>query len=154
MRKLVIVAVLAAAALGSSAACASSSPDSSPTSAPATTAAAADQTKEICAQAIAEGTSAATQFSTQIDQLQQDVVNGDTAKATELETTLRARINDWQAKLQTWSTANVNPQVKSVLTDAAATVKQLNDPNDQTAVNDVKAKFLEIGTKLFAACGT
>jgi hypothetical protein len=153
MRKLVIVAALAAAALGASAACSSSSPSSSATSAPATSAA-ADQTKEICAQAIAEGTAAATEFSTQIDQLQQAALAGDTAKATEIETKLRARINDWQAKLQTWSTANVRPEVKAVLTDAAATVKQLNDPNDTTAVNDVKAKFLEIGTKLFAACGT
>jgi hypothetical protein len=145
-----IVAALAAVGLAG-AACADNSPQAGESSAPPASAA-ADETQQICAQAMAEGTAAAGEFNTKINEMLQAAATGDTAKATDIESQLRQRLDAWKTKLTEWSGKNVKPQVKTALTEAAGTVGQLNDPADNTAVDDVKAKFTEIGVKLAAAC--
>jgi hypothetical protein len=152
MRRLMIVAVLAAAGLGAAAACADNSPQNDATSAPpATTAppAAADETKQVCTEAMAEATAAGTEISAKVDELVQAAQSGDLAKAAQLQTELKQRATDMQTKLTTWSGKSIKPEVRTVLTEASTTIQQAvsGTPDAQT-----KAKFQEIGVKLAAAC--
>ena len=153
MRRLMIVAVLAAAGLGAAAACADNSPQTGATSAPppATSAppAAADETKQVCTEAMAEATAAGTEINAKVDELVQAAQSGDLGKAAQLQTELKQRATDMQTKLTTWSGKNIKPEVRTVLTEASTTIQQAvsGTPDAQT-----KAKFQEIGVKLAAAC--
>ena len=150
MRRLMIVAVLAAVGLGGAAACADNSPQPAASSAPpATSAAAADETRQVCTEAMAEATAAGAEANTKVDQLVQAAQSGDLVKAQQLQTELRARLGDLQTKVTAWSGRNIKPEVRTVLTEAATTLQQLNS---QPPDNQTKAKFQEIGAKLAAAC--
>jgi hypothetical protein len=152
MRRLLIVAALAAAGLVGAAACADNTPEPSASSAPAATSAppvAADDTKQVCTEAMAEATAATTEINAKVDQLVQAAQSGDLLKAQQLETELRQRASDLQAKVTAWSTRNIKPEVKSVLGEATNTLQQATS---QTPDAQTKAKFQEIGVKLAAAC--
>jgi hypothetical protein len=153
MRRLMIVAALAAAGLVGAAACADNTPEPAASSAPApaTSAppAAADETKQVCAEAMAEATAATTEINAQVDQLVQAAQSGDLLKAQQLETELRQRAADLQSKVTAWSARNIKPEVKSVLGEATNTLQQATS---QTPDAQTKAKFQEIGVKLAAAC--
>jgi len=150
MRRLMIVAALAAAGLGAAAACADNSPQPSATSAPApATSAAADETKQVCTEAMAEATAASAEITPKVDELVQAAQSGDLGKAAQLQTELRARATDMQTKVTAWQGRNIKPEVKAVLAEAGTTIQQVvsGTPDAQT-----KAKFQEIGVKLAAAC--
>ena len=156
MRKFMIVAVMAAAGLGA-AACADNSNDP-PVGGTATTAAtttttavAVDETKQVCAEAMAEGTAAATEFNTKVDQLNQAAQSGDLIKANGLATELKQRAGDLQTKLTAWSGKNVKPEVKTVLTEGATTLQQLTS-SAQMPDASAKTTLQDIATRLGAAC--
>jgi hypothetical protein len=153
MRRLMIVAALAAAGLGAAAACADNSPQPPATSAPppASSAppAAADETKQVCTEAMAEATAASTEITAKVDQLVQAAQSGDLGKAAQLQTELRQRASDMQTKVNGWSSKNIKPEVKAVLTEAGTTIQQaVSGTPDATT----KSKFQEIGVKLATAC--
>src|SRR5688572_8168029 len=152
MRRLMIVAALAAAGLGAVAACADNSPQPPATSAPPASSAppaAADETKQVCTEAMAEATAASTEINAKVDELVQAAQSGDLGKAAQLQTELKQRATDLQTKLTAWSGRNIKPEVRTVLTEASTTITQAvsGTPDAQT-----KAKFQEIGVKLAAAC--
>ncbi len=151
MRKLMITAVMVAAALGGAAACANPTP---PGAVPPTTTAPADQTKEVCTMAISESTTAGATIKAKLAEGIQAVASGDTAKLAQIEADLRKAASDWAAKLTELSGKQIKPEVKTVLVEGAATITALNSDTDQTPQAEAEAKLNAIGTKLAAVCAS
>jgi len=149
MRKLMITAVVIASALGGAAACANPTP---PGVVPTTTAP-ADQTKEVCATAISESTTATTTIKAKLAEGNQAAVSGDTAKLAQIEADLNKAATDWAAKLTELSGKLIKPEVKTVLVEGATTITSIMS---STTVSQAEgeAKLTEIGTKLVAVCAS
>jgi hypothetical protein len=160
MRRILTAAALATAVIAGVTACGGTpDPAASPTAAaasaaPATSAAAAAagaDTKAVCAEAVALSSTAAADFAKQIDEFLKSVVaGGDDAAAAEKK--LRASLTAWEAKLKELAAKDIDPELKTALTEAAATVAKHNDPNDNTGTGAVKKEFTEIGAKITTAC--
>ena len=138
MRKLMITAVAAAVALGPVAACSSGG--------------SADQTREVCVEAIAAGTTASAAIQAKVNEGSQAVASGDQAKLLQIAADLRKTASDWSAKLTELSQKQIKPEVKTALTESAATISNLADPTKNVAASEAQTKLIEIGTKINAAC--
>jgi hypothetical protein len=147
MRRLAVLALTATLTLTAAAACGSKSSSGSPAATNA-----ADHTAEVCTAAKAESADASAEFNKQVEAMIAAIAANDMPKGQDIETKLRQRLADWHDKLAQWSTEPVKPTVKAALTKAAELVGQLSNPNDDTPLADVKAKFAQISTDLGTAC--
>lgn len=149
MRKLMMTAAMAAVALGGAAACGTSSPEPSGTT-QATTTTAADQTKEVCAQAISEGTTATAAIKTKVAEAMAAFSAGDQAKVLQITNDIKKTAGDWSTKLNELSNKPIKPEVKAALTDGITKINTLAAAT--TPPVDAEAKMTEFATKLAAAC--
>jgi len=149
VRKLMITAVIVAATVGGAAACANPTP---PGAAPTTTAP-ADQTKEVCATAISESTTATTTMKAKLAEGNQAAASGDTAKLPQIEADLKKAATDWAAKLTELSGKQIKPEVKAVLVEGASTITALMASTAESQAEG-EAKLTAIGTKLVTVCAS
>ena len=148
MRRMLIAVGLAAVALAGAAACDKSTPN------PAGSAGAdvAAATRDACTQATALSATGAAEFNTKMNEFLQAAASGDAAKGQQLEAEIRAKVTEWATKLDGLAAKDVKPEVKTALTEAATTLRQHNDPNDSTSIDEVKAAYVAIATKISTAC--
>ncbi len=158
MRKLMITASLAAVALAGLAACAdnSVSPSSSqsastPASASATTSA-ADQTKQVCLDAAAAGSTASTELQAKFVEAQ--AANGDQMKLVQIAGDAARIAGQWSTKLTELSAKPIDPDVKAALTEGATTIQGLTNPATMQSLTPVAAaaQLQGVITKITTAC--
>ncbi len=160
MRKSMIVAMLAAIALGGAAGCAHPQnevplPGVSPTrTTPATTtttATGADETKTVCAEAISVSNSTATTLKSKLAEGQAALAANNQAGALAAATAAKAAANDWSTKLKSLQSRPIKPAVKTVLSDGITMIDALTA---STNINpaDAEAKLNDFTSKLAAAC--
>jgi len=148
MRRMFLTVGVAAMALVGATACGD---DGTPgASASADTVAAA--TRDACTQATALSASAATEFNAKMDEFIKAALAQDATKSEQLETEIRAKVTEWEAKLNDLAAKDIKPEVKTALSQAAETLKKHNDPSDNASVNEVKAAYVAIATKISTAC--
>ncbi|MEV4538914.1 hypothetical protein AB0J82_34595 [Asanoa sp. NPDC049518] len=152
MRRILVTA-LAVSALAL-AACGSSSDDPPPTtggSAPAAGGEAA-ATASACGEAVAVSKTGASGFDAGVDNLLKVALEGDEAKTDAAEKEFRAVLTSWSDKLTALAAEPVAADVKAALTEGAATVKKIADPDDNTPVNAAKEELAGVADKIGAAC--
>jgi hypothetical protein len=157
MRKVLITAALVAAALGGVAACGttpaastSSSPSTNGSAAP-TTAVAADETKDVCTQAIALEQQNGKQVLAKVQQAIADSAAGKTVDFTQLEADLTAIQQSWVTAFQGFSARNIKPGVKIAIDNFITFLQTLNQSSQDT-LTTVTTKFNELDQALVAAC--
>lgn len=155
MRKLLIVAILASAALGGAAACASGTPAASASSpSGGSSASAADETKDVCTQAIAlEKTDGATVLS-KIQGYFASVAAGQNADSTQLLADLAKIQQDWVTAYNTYMTKPIKPEVKTALQNFVTFVQGLSNQSNNQTLPQVTATFNQLDQALTAACGS
>jgi hypothetical protein len=149
MRKLLILAALAAVALGG-AACATT--PSAPLPGSSTSAAASDQTKQVCADAQSANTAAIATLQQKLTEGQQAFLAGDAAKVSAAQSAALSTITSWTANLTTLSQKPIKPSVKQVLTDGITTINGLAASMATTSQADAQTKLTDFTTKLATAC--
>jgi hypothetical protein len=158
MRKLIIIAALATVAATGVAGCADNSvkPSSSSSAATTTTAAApttaADQTKQVCDEALSASTTAGAAIQTKFTEL--TAAAGDQAKQLQIGTDMVKIANDWSAKLTELSAKPINPQVKQALTEGVATISSLSNPVtlQSTTAAQAETQLKALAAKITTAC--
>ncbi len=157
MRRTGLVVVLISAILGTTA-CTSAAETGASATATTTSpsagasSAAPDTTAATCDAAKVESLAAAAEFSKQFDAMAAAALAGDEAKGKTIEAAMRQRLSEWESKLTTWANSPVKTPVRTALLAAAALVKQLNDPADETPANVAKEKLAGIAATLALAC--
>jgi len=150
-RILAVVCVVSAVALGGCGADAEAeSPAPAPTSALAVDAKAA--TAAACTEAVTISKAGAVDFQEGFDDLLKVAVEGDDAAADAAEKAFRATLTAWSDKLTEIAAQPVDADVKTVLTESAATVAKVADPADKTPVNAATEQLGGIAEKISAAC--
>ncbi|GIF64828.1 hypothetical protein Ais01nite_28630 [Asanoa ishikariensis] len=148
----ILVTVLAASALAL-AACGSDT-DAAP--AGGTSAAAGEgeaaATASACGEAVAVSKTGASGFDEGVENLLKVALEGDEAKTDAAEKEFRAVLTSWSDKLTELSGEPVAADVKAALTEGAATVKKIADPDDNTPVNAAKEELAGVADKIGAAC--
>jgi hypothetical protein len=120
-----------------------------PAAAGADTAAA---TATACTEAMAVSKTGATAFEEGVDNLLKVALEGDDVKADAAEKEFRATLTAWADRLAELSGEPVAEDVKVALTDTAATVKKIADPEDNTPINAATRQLAGIADKIGAAC--
>jgi hypothetical protein len=153
MRKLMITVTMVAVGLGGVAACAdNSTPSPGASGGASSSTTAADQTREVCAEAISTGTTATAAIQAKVIEASQALAANDQAKITQILADVRKSTTDWATKLTELSNKQVSPAVKTALTDGATTLSTLGVPTDAASAAAAQTKLAEIGTKITAAC--
>src|SRR5690349_8857580 len=151
MRRILVTA-LAASALAL-AACGSSSDEAPTTGGSAPTAGGeAAATASACGEAVAVSKTGASGFDAGVDNLLKVALEGDEAKTDAAEKEFRAVLTSWSDKLTALAAEPVAADVKAALTEGAATVKKIADPDDNTPVNAAKEELAGVADKIGAAC--
>jgi len=150
MRRILVTALTASAL--ALAAC-GSDPDTAPTggASPAAEGEAA-ATASACGEAVAVSKTGASGFDAGVDNLLKVALEGDEAKTDAAEKEFRAVLTNWSDKLTELSGQPVAADVKVALTEGAATVKKIADPDDNTPVNAAKEELAGVADKIGAAC--
>jgi hypothetical protein len=149
MRKVLTVTAIAAIALGA-VACAEPTPSPSATgtagatSAPATTTA-ADQTKEVCTEALSTESTSAAAVVAKINEINQG------ANPMTVRTEVLSIVNTWKSTFADLAQRPIKPEVKASLDEH---VTFLGDLSNQAVLSPdaVQSKFTEMSGKLTAAC--
>lgn len=153
MRKLLIVAILAGAALAGAAACATNTPAGSVSSAPgSTTAVGADQTADICTQAVALEKADGTAVLTKVQAYLQAVASGQAVDGTQVLADLTKIQSDWVTAFTTFSSKPIKPEVKTALQNFITFVQGLNQSSNLT-VAQVTSTYNQLDQALATACG-
>jgi hypothetical protein len=160
MRKSMIVAVLAAVAIGGVAGCAhpqnevplpGESPTATTPAAATTTATGADETKTVCAEAISVSNSTATTLKSKLAEGQAALAANNQAGALAAAAAAKSAATDWSNKLKSLQSRPIKPAVKTVLSDGVTMIDSLMA---STNINptEAEAKLNDFTTKLAAAC--
>jgi hypothetical protein len=153
MRKLLITAIVAGVALGGAAACASNTPAGSVSSAPgSTTAAAADQTADVCAQALALEKTDGTAVLTKVQAYLQAIASGQAVDSTQVLADLTKIQSDWVTAFTTFADKPVKPEVKTALQNFITFVQGISQ-NSNLTVAEVTSKYHDLDQALATACG-
>ncbi|GIF49746.1 hypothetical protein DFJ67_2897 [Asanoa ferruginea] len=144
-----LVAALAVSALAL-AACGKEDEAGQPAAASGADTAAATAT--ACTEAMALSKTGATAFEEGVDNLLKVALEGDDAKAEAAEKEFRAALTTWADQLAALSGEPVAEDVKAALTETAATVKKIADPEDKTPINAATQQLADIADKIGAAC--
>lgn len=154
MRKLLIVAILAGVALTGAAACATNTPAGSVSSAPgSTTAAGADQTADVCTQALALEKADGTAVLTKVQAYLQAVASGQAVDGTQVLADLTKIQSDWVTAFTTFSDKPIKPEVKTALQNFITFVQGLNQSSNLT-VTQVTSTYNQLDQALATACGS
>jgi hypothetical protein len=154
MRKLLIMAILAGVALTGAAACATNTPAGSVSSAPgSTTAAAADQTADVCAQALALEKADGTAVLTKVQAYLSAVASGQAVDGTQVLADLTKIQSDWVTAFTAFAGKPVKPEVKTALQNFITFVQGINQ-NSNLTVADVTSKYNQLDLALATACGS
>ncbi|MDG4822714.1 hypothetical protein O7635_12720 [Asanoa sp. WMMD1127] len=154
----ILVAAVAVSALAL-AACGSSDDDAggagaAPAGASPTAAAAAGGSDDttVCREAVQISKDGAAGFGAGVENLLKLAIEGDEAKVDAAEKEFRGTLGAWSDKLAELSGKQVSAEVKSALTEGAATVEKIADPADNTPVNAAKEALTGVADKVRAAC--
>jgi predicted small secreted protein len=109
-------------------------------------------TASACTEAMALSKTGATAFEEGIDNLLEVALEGDDVKADAAEKEFRATLAAWADRLAELSGEPVAEDVKAALTETAATVKKIADPEDNTPINAATQQLAGISDKIGAAC--
>ncbi|HTF10292.1 MAG TPA: hypothetical protein VK659_19165 [Asanoa sp.] len=109
-------------------------------------------TATACTEAMAASETGATAFEEGLDNLLKVALEGDDAKAEAAEKEFRTTLTAWADKLTELAGEPVAEDVKAALTETAATVKKIADPEDNTPVNAATQQLAGIADKIGAAC--
>ncbi|SNT61149.1 hypothetical protein SAMN05421812_11312 [Asanoa hainanensis] len=109
-------------------------------------------TASACGEAVAVSKTGVSGFDAGVENLLKVALEGDEAKADAAEKEFRAVLTGWSDKLTALAAEPVAADVKVALTDGAATVKKIADPNDNTPVNAAKEELAGVADKIGAAC--
>jgi hypothetical protein len=154
MRRLMIVAALAAAGLLGASACAdNSTPGGGTTTSPTSTGAGADETAQVCTEAMAEGAAVATELPAKLTALDQARNSGDLDKLALLQAELYERVKASQDKLNGWAGRNIKPEVKTALSSAATTLQNLNSMPTTPTQAELQAQLSQVAVAVTVACG-
>jgi hypothetical protein len=149
----ILVTVLAASALALAACGSDTSEEPTGGSSPAAAAEGeAAATASACGEAVAISKTGASSFDEGVDNLLKVAIEGDEAKTDAAEKEFRAVLTGWSDKLTELSGQPVAADVKAALTEGAATVTKIADPDDNTPVNAAKEELAGVADKIGAAC--
>jgi hypothetical protein len=154
MRKLLITAALVAAALGGVAACstpAATPTSSSPTASGAAPTTAADETKDVCTQAVALEEKDAKDVLAKVQQAIADSAAGKTVDMAQLQTDLTKIQQDWLTAFQGFAARPIKPAVKDAINNFITFLQTLN-ASSQDTLTTVTTKFNQLDQALVAAC--
>jgi hypothetical protein len=145
MRKVLMAAVLATAALGGTAAC---------TSAPSAGAAgSSDDTTSVCSQAISYERTQTEVAKNKFLQVVGDLGAGDPTDAKQVETDIVGIAKDWQTKFTDLASKNVKPSVKTALNDWLTFLAgSLTTASSPSSVSAVQARLSTLDSELVTAC--
>jgi hypothetical protein len=155
MRKLLIVALLATAALTGAAACSTPavSPSSSSTpSSGAGSASAADETKDVCTQAIAEEKQNAATILAKVNTALQAIANNQQPDMTQLGADLMKIQQQWITDFNGLAAKPIKPEVKTAITDFITYLQAINQDSNTADLTQVTTKFNQLDQALVAAC--
>ncbi len=152
MRKFMIIAAMAAVALGGAAACAQSPASPSPSTSAPTSAAAADETKSVCTDATSASTTAIATLKQKLTEGTTAFLAGDTAKVAAAQAAAKQTATDWTTKLTALAAKPIKPEVKTLLTNGVSTINTLVASMARTPAADAETKLNDFTTKLAAAC--
>ncbi len=146
MRKLLTAAALAALALGGAAACATAPPDDA-------SSASADQTADVCTQAIATEQQNSAAALAKVNQATAEIAAGNTANVAQYQADLEKILSDWTAKYNELAAKPIKPEVKAAIGEWQTFLGQIASEADTTTTEQVQATFTELNSKLVTACG-
>jgi hypothetical protein len=159
MRKSLIVAVLAAVALGGAVGCAH--PNEAPlpgetrtTTAPATNATGADETKAVCTEAISTSASAVATLKAKLAEGTAAAAANDQGKLIAAQLAAKATATEWVNKLNTLAARPIKPQVKTVLTDGIAMINSMMASPANLNPTTAEGKLNDFTSKLASACAS
>jgi hypothetical protein len=158
MRKSLIVAALAAIALGGTVGCAhpNEAPlpgeTRTPTTASTGNTSAPDETKAVCAEATSTSTTAISTLKAKVAEATAAQAAGDQGKLIAAQLAARTTATEWSNKLTSLSARPIKPQVKTVLTDGAKMINDMTANPASLTPASAEAKLNDFTGKLAGAC--
>ena len=157
MRKSMIMAVFAAAALGGVAGCAHPheaplpGESTSQATSPVTTTSSTDETKSVCSEATSTSTSAVTTLKTKLNEGKAALAANNQAGALVAANEARNAAKQWSSKLSSLASRPIKSSVRTVLTDGVTMIDTLAA---STNINptDAESKLNDFTSKLAIAC--
>jgi hypothetical protein len=157
MRKLLIVALVAGAALAGAAGCAPSTPSAAPSdsastpSSTTTTSAPADQTAQVCTAALALEKQDSTQVLSEVQQYLAAVASGNSGNSAQVLADLLKIQQDWVTAYNGYLQQPIKPEVKTALTNFVTFVQSIGTNTNQT-VPQLTATYNQLDQALQTAC--
>lgn len=157
MRSSLIVAVLAAVALGGTAGCAhpNEAPLPGETRTPtgnATTATGADETKAVCTEAMSTSATAIATLKAKLAEGTAAAAANDQPKLVAAQIAAKSTATQWVNKLETLAARPIKPQVKTVLTDGIAMINSMMASPASLNPTTAEGKLNDFSAKLSTAC--
>ena len=153
MRRLLTTA--AAVILLTVAAACGSTADETPIAGASATTAAPDPTAataKVCAEAVLLSEQRAAAFTAILKQFIADVLAEKDVNEEAVEAEFWGNLKTWSDRLTELANQPIEPAVRTVLTETAALVVKVNDPNNETPSGEIQKQLDAVTAKIRAAC--